>query len=137
MRPFCRLRRTNYKGSAADIYIIDDDTDAQQNDFMVQLATHYLPNLQVAHTECGYGCSDHASWTRQGYAASFPFEAKFGEDNPWIHSSKDTWANSGSQAQHAQKFTRLAVAWLVELSEEGTDRIFANDFEIDALRTLE
>ncbi len=128
---------TNYKGSSADIYIIDDDTDAQQNDFLARLAAHYLPSLQVAHSLCGYACSDHASWTRQGYAASFPFEAKFGEDNPWIHWSLDTWANSGSQAQHARKFTRLAVAWLVELSEEDADRIFSDDFEIDALRTLE
>ena len=113
-----QLDMTNYYGSTADMYIIDDYTDAQQNDFLVQLVAHYLPNLLVAHSICGYACSDHASWSQFGYAASFPFEAAFGEDNPWIHSMGDTWANSGSQAEHARKFTRLALAWLVELSGE-------------------
>lgn len=124
-----QLDMTNYNGSIADIYIIDDYTDAQQNAFVAQLAATYLPDLLVAHSLCGYGCSDHASWTQRGYAASFPFEAKFGEDNPWIHWSLDTWANSGSQAEHARKFTRLGLAWLAELSEEGSDRIFGSGFE--------
>ena len=124
-----QMDMTNYNGSAADITIIDDYTDAQQNAFLEQLVENYLPSLQVAHSMCNYGCSDHASWTQRGYAASFPFEAAFHEDNPWIHSTGDTWANSGSQAQHARKFTQLALAWLVELSEEGTDRIFVSGFE--------
>lgn len=132
-----QLDMTNYNGSDADITIIDDYTDAEQNEFLVQLVANYLPNLLVAHSECDYGCSDHASWTQQGYAASFPFEAAFGEDNPWIHSSGDTWANSGSQALHARKFTRLALAWLVELSQEPTDSIFASGFDSKSLRLMD
>lgn len=125
-----QLDMTNYKGSAADIYLIDDYTDAQQNQFLQQLLASYLPNLSVAHDDCGYGCSDHVSWTDQGYAASFPFEASISqrEDSPWIHSSGDTWYNSGSQATHALKFTRLAMAWLVELGIEG-DTIFIDGFD--------
>ncbi len=130
-----QLDMTNYNGSDADITIIDDYTDAEQNGFLEQLVANYLPSLLVAHSECDYGCSDHASWTQQGYAASFPFEAAFGEDNPWIHSSGDTWVNSGSQALHARKFTRLALAWLAELSQEPTDRIFASDFDNHSLRS--
>lgn len=113
-----QLDMTNYQGSAADIYLIGDYTDARQNQFLEQLLETYLPNLQVAHDVCGYACSDHASWNRQGYAASFPFEAKSGQDNPWIHSAYDTWFHSSSQATHALKFTRLAMAWLVELGLE-------------------
>ena len=124
-----QMDMTNFKGSTADIILVDDYTDAQQNAFLAQLSSHYLPELSVAHTLCGYACSDHASWTQYGYAASFPFEAAFGEDNPWIHTTQDTWANSGSQALHARKFTRLALAWLGELSEEGLNLIFADDFD--------
>lgn len=118
----------NLQTPAIDIVIIDDDTDAQQNQFLDALTAYYLPNLNVTHDVCGYSCSDHASWTDAGYAASFPFEAPMGLDNPYIHHATDTWANSGSQSAHALKFARLAAAWLVELALDE-DRIFADDFE--------
>ena len=124
-----QLDMTNHQGSSADIYLIDDYTDAQQNAFLARLAATYLPTLVVAHDNCGYGCSDHVSWSAQGYAASFPFEARLGEDNYWIHSSQDTWTNSGSQALNALKFTRLAMVWLGELAFEG-DLIFADGFQL-------
>ena len=124
-----QMDMTNYQGSTADIYLIDDFTDAQQNAFLYQLAATYLPALTVAWDSCTYACSDHASWSAQGYAASFPFEAKLGEDNVFIHSSQDTWANSGSQGVNALKFTRLAMAWLGELAFEG-DVIFADGFQL-------
>ncbi len=123
-----QLDMTNYQGSAADIYLIDDYTDSQQNAFLYQLAATYLPSVVVAYDTCTYACSDHASWSAQGYAASFPFEAKLGEDNPWIHTADDDWAHSGSQATNALKFTRLAMAWLGELAFEG-DLIFADGFQ--------
>ena len=125
-----QMDMTNYNLQTPDIdiVIIDDYTDAQQNQFLVDLATHYLPDLNVAHSVCGYSCSDHSSWTSVGYAASFPFEAPMGQDNPYIHLASDTWANSGSQSAHALKFAQLAAAWLVELGLDE-DRIFANGFE--------
>lgn len=114
-----QLDMTNYKGSAGDIYLEDDYTDAAQNQFVESLVNTYLPQLSVMHDQCGYGCSDHASWHNQGYATSMPFESRLGDDNPYIHSSKDTYANSGNQAQHALKFTRLALAFAVELGGNG------------------
>ncbi len=125
-----QLDMTDYKGSSADIYLIDDQTDAQQNQFLEQLLAVYLPTVQVAHDTCGYACSDHASWTQRGYAASFPFEASISQyqDNPYIHSSEDTYANSGSQAVHALKFTRLGLAYAVELGGLS-DHIFADGME--------
>ncbi|MGA7297064.1 MAG: M20/M25/M40 family metallo-hydrolase [Rhodanobacteraceae bacterium] len=125
-----QLDMTNYKGSSADIYLIDDQTDAQQNQFLEQLVAAYLPAVQVARDTCGYACSDHASWTQQGYPASFPFEASISlyQDNPYIHSSKDTYANSGSQADDALKFTRLGLAYAVELGELS-DHIFDDGME--------
>ncbi|MES2319623.1 MAG: M20/M25/M40 family metallo-hydrolase [Pseudomonadota bacterium] len=113
-----QLDMSNYKGSARDIYLISDYTDAGQNGFLAQLAATYLPDVQVGTDRCGYACSDHAAWTAQGYAASMPFEAMLTQDNPHIHSQNDTYANSGNQSMHALKFARLALAFAVEL---GTD----------------
>lgn len=114
-----QLDMTMYKGSPGDIYLEDDYTDAAQNQFVEALVNTYLPQLEVVHDQCGYGCSDHASWHNQGYATSMPFESKLGDDNPYIHSSQDTYANAGGQATHALKFTRLALAFAVELSSDG------------------
>ncbi|MBB5203126.1 leucyl aminopeptidase [Inhella inkyongensis] len=114
-----QLDMTNYKGSANDIYIYTDYTDSTQNGFVTNLITSYLPTLKVGTDRCGYGCSDHASWTAQGYVASFPFEATFSGSNPHIHTANDTFANSGNQAEHALKFAKLALAYAVELGSDG------------------
>jgi leucyl aminopeptidase len=110
-----QLDMTNYKGAANDIYLFTDYTDSKQNAFLAQLVTAYLPDLKVGYDQCGYACSDHASWQAQGYPTSMPFESSFARDNPAIHSAKDTFANSGGQALHALKFARLAAAFAIEL----------------------
>ncbi|RTL40060.1 MAG: M20/M25/M40 family metallo-hydrolase [Burkholderiales bacterium] len=114
-----QLDMTNYKGSVNDIYIYTDYTDSAQNTFVTNLITTYLPTLKVGTDRCGYGCSDHASWTAKGYYASLPFEAAFNQDNPYIHTANDTYANSGNQADHSLKFARLALAYAVELGSDG------------------
>jgi leucyl aminopeptidase len=113
-----QLDMTNYKGAANDIYLITDYTNSQQNAFLAQLMGAYLPGLTVGYDRCGYGCSDHASWDAQGYPASMPFESSMARDNPTIHTSRDTLANSGNQTAHALKFARLAAAYMVELSSQ-------------------
>jgi leucyl aminopeptidase len=114
-----QLDMTNYKGSPADIWIYTDYTDSLQNDFLAKLVTAYMPGVTVGYSKCGYACSDHASWYNQGYPASFPFETLDGDDNPYIHTANDTYANSGNQAAHALKFARLAAAYLIELGSDG------------------
>ncbi len=113
-----QLDMTNFKGSGKDIYLISDYTDSRQNAFLAQLIDTYLPALTVGSERCGYACSDHAAWHALGFAASMPFEALTGEDNPAIHTRNDTFANSGNQAAHALKFTRMAAAYAVELGSE-------------------
>ena len=114
-----QLDMTNYKGSAGDIYIYTDYTDALQNDFVVKLINTYQPALVIGYDKCGYGCSDHASWNAQGYPASMPFETTFTQDNPYIHTANDTYANSGSQSEHALKFAKLAASFAIELGSDG------------------
>ena len=114
-----QLDMTNYKGSAGDIYIFTDYTDSLQNDFVAKLITTYQPTLMIGYDRCGYGCSDHASWTAQGYYASMPFETTMSQSNRYIHTANDTFANSGSQANHALKFARLAASFAIELGSDG------------------
>jgi len=48
-----------------------------------------------------------------------PFESGMSSSNPYIHSANDTYANMGSQADHALKFARMAAAYAVELGSDG------------------
>lgn len=114
-----QLDMTNYKGSPSDIYMYTDYTDSTQNDFVVKLIQTYQPTLTIGYDRCGYGCSDHASWTGQGYWSSMPFETSFNQDNPYIHTANDTYANMGNQADHALKFARLGLTFAMELGSDG------------------
>jgi bacterial leucyl aminopeptidase len=118
-----QLDMTGYAGSASDIYLVNDNTNAAQNAFVGDLIDTYLSSLTWGLTYCQYGCSDHASWHSRGYAASFPFEAYFGPYppspgySPYIHTTGDTLASIGNNADHAVKFTRLAAAYMAELAK--------------------
>lgn len=123
------LDMTGYHGSTEDVFLISDYTHADLNGFVASLLDTYQPTLLESTDPCGYGCSDHASWTLEGFRAAFPFEASFDGASPYIHSSSDTAANLSSGASHAVKFARLAAAFLVETSLDGLDVIFLDPFE--------
>ncbi|MCY0915444.1 M20/M25/M40 family metallo-hydrolase [Massilia antarctica] len=110
-----QLDMINYKGSDEDIYLLRDYSNAGQNDFLKKLITTYLPGIRVGSDDCGYACSDHASWHAEGYPASMPFESSLAQANPYMHTKNDTFASSGGQAVHALKFARLAAAFAIEL----------------------
>lgn len=117
-----QLDMTAYQGAASDITLISDYTDPAQNEFLADLVAYYLPELTLTRDDCGYACSDHAAWTAEGYAASFPFEAPLDEENPHIHTPKDTTARFDDSAAHAIKFARLALAYAVELGSDAPAR---------------
>jgi bacterial leucyl aminopeptidase len=114
-----QLDMTNYKGAANDIYIFTDYTDSLQNGFIEKLIRTYQPSLTIGYDVCGYGCSDHASWSKNGYYASMPFESSFALDNKKIHTPDDTLANSDITAVHALKFAKLALSFAVELGSDA------------------
>ena len=116
-----QLDMTNYKGSDTDIWLIGDYTNSNQNTFVGKLVDTYLPGITRSTTLCGYACSDHASWSTRGYAASFPFEASFDEYNPYIHSQQDTIDKSGNNANHAIKFSKLAASYMAELAKGSVE----------------
>lgn len=110
------LDMVNYKGSEKDIYFVTDNTSADQNAFLGKLAETYL-GYTWGTLKCGYACSDHASWTKNGYPASYAFESTFEQHSPFIHKPTDTLASCGGSAAHAAKFARLAAAYAAELAK--------------------
>jgi len=105
---------TNYKGSDKTIYLIRDYTNKSQTDFLAKLIDTYV-KVPYADTKCGYACSDHASWHREGYPTVFPFEAGKNGMNKKIHTKNDTIKISGGNAKHAVSFAKLGLAYILEL----------------------
>lgn len=73
------------------ITFITDRTNAALTTYLRSLVAEYN-EVGSATSQCGYACSDHASWTSNGYPSAFPFETALGSDNPNTHSSADTSA---------------------------------------------
>ena len=118
---------TNYKsGPVQDMKLMTDYSNANLQSFFRQLFDSYLAPLgytRGTHT-CGYGCSDHASWTHAGYPAAMMFEA--GDLNgpfPYIHTTGDTLATMGGSALHSVKFAQFSLAFLGEAAKTRAVRM--------------
>jgi len=119
---------TGYKGtSSKDIVFMTDYTNSGQNTFMKQLIDTYLSDINYGEDQCGYGCSDHASWHNQGFPASMPFESNMADYNSSIHTSGDSTFNSA----HSLNFARLSAAFVAELAKSGDVVIPPNDSELE------
>src|SRR5690606_31673746 len=70
-----QLDMTLHKGTIdKDIVMMADFTNQAQNEFLGRLIDEYV-KVSWGYSRCGYGCSDHASWTANGFPASMPFES--------------------------------------------------------------
>lgn len=132
---FVQFDMTGYQGSNEDVYVsLDWYNNSQLNDYLVTLMNHYNNGgahpLTYGFTECGYGCSDHASWAYKGYKTAFPFEAAFDDSNPNIHSPFDTYSFFGT-GEHAAKFTKLGLEFIIEAAKSQT--IGIDDFAESSL----
>ncbi|MFC3552053.1 M20/M25/M40 family metallo-hydrolase [Lysobacter cavernae] len=116
-----QLDMTNYKsGAVEDMQLVSDYSNADLKTFLTQLFDTYLAPLGLSRGTytCGYGCSDHASWTSAGYPSAMMFEAgDSGGYFPHIHTANDTLANMGESAEHSVKFAKLGLAFLGELAK--------------------
>lgn len=130
---------TNYKGTSYDIAFVNDPmyVSSDLNLYFIELLEHYNNNgahtLTYGTSLCQYGCSDHVSWTQNGYHASFPFEAAMEETNPYIHSPLDTFATMNNDASHSAKFVKLALEFVIEIAKTNnlsTQEIHASDWSI-------
>jgi leucyl aminopeptidase len=96
------------------MWLVNDYVNSDLTTFVETLIKTYV-KVPVDYTQCGYACSDHATWTLNGFASSMPFEASFGNDNPDIHTSRDTIEKLS--LEHMINFATLGVAFAVELAE--------------------
>lgn len=108
---------TGYRVNPTDptMWIFTDYTNKELSNYLAKLIDTYI-HVPVDYSHCGYGCSDHASWNKEGYTAAFPCESSFEEHNPYIHSSSDTM--SLLSLEHMTNFTKLALAFAIELGSE-------------------
>ncbi|MCB0348437.1 MAG: M20/M25/M40 family metallo-hydrolase [Bdellovibrionales bacterium] len=81
---------------------------------MLQEMNRLYLNITLQEFACGYGCSDHASWFRQGYSTLMPFEATMNTINRRIHTKEDV-VHSGSSFNHSAVFSKIAVGFAMEL----------------------
>jgi bacterial leucyl aminopeptidase len=115
VRGVMQLDMTAFRGTpTADIVLFEDYTSATMTDALESLANTYLPELVISRDSCGYACSDHAPWFENGFPTVLPFESQMDDYNPNIHTSGDTMAFFGNNADHAIKFAKLGLAWVVQ-----------------------
>ncbi len=98
------------------IWLVQDNTNPELTTFLANLITTYV-QTPFNMTKCGYACSDHASWTKAGIPAAFPFEADVWhhKENPFAHTSRDTIDRLSPP--HMTDFLKLGLAFAVELAE--------------------
>jgi len=97
---------------------ITDFVNSALTKCLAELTAQFAHHPQWGTSVCGYGCSDHASYNRAGYRASFPFETSFSSSNPYIHTANDKIDNLN--VNHARYFVELALAAVQTLSTYST-----------------
>jgi len=98
-----------------DVGIVTDYTDTNLNALVRNLVTTYT-SLTTGDFECGYACSDHASWNKAGYPSTIPFESSNMEENQNLHTPTDDL--NTVDYDHAVNFVKLVVAFIVEMSHQ-------------------
>lgn len=109
-----QLDMTMYPGATPQIAMIMDNTHAGLNSFTKKLIDSYL-GVRWVEDQCGYACSDHASWTRAGFPAVMPSEAMKRDMNPHLHTTRDTLDKL--DAAHGTLYIKLALAFAVEIAQ--------------------
>jgi len=105
---------TGYLSANKKIGFVTDFTDAELNTFLRKVVDEYCEYGWV-NKQCGYACSDHASYYRAGFKAAFPFEDN---SNSAIHTTRDTLALVSFD--HVIEFAKLAVGFAIEVAEPST-----------------
>jgi bacterial leucyl aminopeptidase len=106
------------------IWLVKDYTDPELTSFLETLVNTYVKQ-PVKYTYCGYACSDHATWNKQGYKAAFAYEGEMTatghpspektiKDNPYFHSAMDTMEKLS--LTHMTNYAKLGIAFAVELA---------------------
>ncbi len=111
-----QLDMVNHRGSDIDMVLLEDYTDPALTAFTGELIDTYLGATWELDS-CGYGCSDHASWTVAGIPAVTPFESRVRDINRALHTPNDTLEVTNGSGEHAVMFAKLAAAYLIEVAK--------------------
>lgn len=109
-----QLDMTSYPGNGE--FVIGSETDytsAWLRDVLVGINDTYL-HAKIVEDQCGYGCSDHASWYRQGYPTLMPFEATLNTMNKRLHTTNDVIFEK-TNFKHSHLYSKIAVVFAMEL----------------------
>lgn len=110
-----QLDMTLFPGDGEQVIgLMTDFTSPWLRSILNQINDTYI-KARFVESQCGYGCSDHASWNRQGYHAVIPFEATMSKMNGDIHTAKDV-INSKSSLNHSNTFTKIATLFALTLA---------------------
>ncbi len=108
---------TNYNPAPEPyLALITDYTDPTLNELAKQLIEEYV-DMPWQESECGYGCSDHASWFEHGFPVHYVHESNTDESNEFIHTAEDTLALSDGKADHSLHFARYGAAFMAEVAK--------------------
>jgi len=99
-----------YNVGRNEIGVITDFTTATANAFLRLIIDEYC-TYRWTNLQCGYGCSDHASFFRAGFTTAMPVEVVF---HPSMHTVRDII--STVNFDQVLEFAKLAVGHTVELA---------------------
>jgi leucyl aminopeptidase len=105
---------TGFPGAGDQIVFMTDFTNPELTKFSQKLMDTYVKAVWSTD-QCGYACSDHASWNKAGYPAVMPFEATMSSDNKDIHTARDLIEKL--DFNHALHFAKLGLSFMAELSQ--------------------
>lgn len=109
-----QLDMTIYPGSGSLVIgNVSDYTSAWLRDYLTEVNRVYI-GARLVEDRCGYACSDHASWHRQGYSALMPFEATTRTMNRDIHTTRDV-IGPRTDFNHSAAFTKIAIVFALDL----------------------
>jgi len=100
-----------YTEGRNEISFLTDYTSDDLNAFLRTCVEGYL-SVPWMDSTCGYGCSDHASWTEIGVPAASPSEPVL---SPNMHTIRDVI--STVSFEQVAEFAKLATAYAIEIAE--------------------
>lgn len=102
-----------HEGSSTITVLVDPNQE--MSEYMEEVVKEYVPTAVVRSTTCGYGCSDHYSWSSLGYpvVCLASYGPNDGNLNPNYHSINDKmeYLNFERMAD----FAKAALAWVVQV----------------------
>lgn len=99
-----------------------DFTSPWLRGYLNEINSAYL-KIQIVEDKCGYGCSDHASWYRQGYPTLMPFEATMRNMNDRIHTDKDI-VSPAMSFKHSMIYSKIALIMAMDLGNSAAKQLY-------------